>query len=264
METTEPETTATPNNSSNNVPQVSPRSDELQQKKTLKKRNIGLVNQELLKLIARGSAIICEILRLKDFIPEPYSNPAEEKLYKDIIFDFSIFNVGKLDAFEQKLRTNQELFDKDEDFRENYIELIERFFSLFDSIYQYITDWKTLIEQVKTGKFVQHTIDTILSHKDIRPLFCESVFSAGVMLLLVDRLIPGPIREKLIVSYYRYKGQSTIPNFQEIYKLFAQTGYVPPTSFSNPKDETRPKKYPVDYFKRCNLYSSIKKLWVQF
>ena len=257
METTEPETTATPNNSSNNVPQVSPRSDELQQKKTLKKRNIGLVNQELLKLIARGSAIICEILRLKDFIPEPYSNPAEEKLYKDIIFDFSIFNVGKLDAFEQKLRTNQELFDKDEDFRENYIELIERFFSLFDSIYQYITDWKTLIEQVKTGKFVQHTIDTILSHKDIRPLFCESVFSAGVMLLLVDRLIPGPIREKLIVSYYRYKGQSTIPNFQEIYKLFAQTGYVPPTSFSNPKDETRPKKYPVDYFKRCNLYSSI-------
>lgn len=61
------------------------------------------------------------------------------------------------------------------------------------------------------------------------------------MLLLVDRLIPGPTREKLIVSYYRYKGQSTIPHFQEIYKLFASTGYFPPTSFSEPKDETRPK-----------------------
>ena len=77
------------------------------------------------------------------------------------------------------------------------------------------------------------------------------------MLLLVDRLIPGPVREKLIVSYYRYKGQSTIPHFQEIYKLFGQTGYKPPTSFSNPKDEIRPKKYPVDYFKRCNLYTEI-------
>ena len=257
MESLEQEIATTPNNSSNNVPQLSPNQDSLQIKKTMKKRNIGLCNQELLKLIARGSAIICEILRLKDFIPEPYSNPNEEKLYKDIIFDFSIFNFGKLDAFEQKLRANQELFDKDEDFRENYIELIERFYSLFDSIYQYITDWKTLVEQVSRGKFVQHTIDTILSHKELRPLFCESVFSAGVMLLLVDRLIPGAMREKLIVSYYRYKGQSTIPHFQDIYELFAQTGYMPPSSFSNPKDEIRPKKYPVDYFKRCKLNTSI-------
>ena len=259
MESTEPEitTSTTPNTSSNNVPQVSPKPEEFQPKKSLRKHNMGLVNQELLKLVARGSAIICEILRLKDFIPEPYSNPAEEKAYSDIIFDFSLFNMNKLDLFESKLRANQDLFDKDEDFRENYIELIERFYSLFDSIYQYVTDWKTFVGQVKTGKFVQHTIDTILNHKDIRPLFCESVFSAGVMLLLVDRLIPGPVREKLIVSYYRYKGQSTIPHFQEIYKLFGQTGYKPPTSFSNPKDEIRPKKYPVDYFKRCNLYTEI-------
>ncbi len=254
METVESETTTTPNNSSNNVVQVTSQGeDNSLLKKSMKKRNLGLCNQELLQLIARGSAIICEILRLKDYIPEAYSNPIEEKQYKDIIFDFSIFNYGKLDAFETKLRTNQELFDKDEDFRENNIELIERFYSLFDSIYQYITDWTTFTTQVKQGKFVQHTIDTILTHKDLRPLFCESVFSAGVMLLLIDRLIPGPIREKIIVSYYRYKGQSTIPHFQDIYELFAQTGYVPPTSFSNPKDEVRPKKYPVDYFKRCKL-----------
>ena len=254
MESNEPEQNVTPNNSSNNVPQVGERQEEgFQPKKSLKKRNLGYCNQELLKLIARGSAIICEILRLKDFIPEPYSNPAEEKQYKDIIFDFSIFNNGNIDAFEEKLRTNQDLFDKDEDFRENYIELIERFYSLFDSIYQYITDWKTFVDQVNSGKFVQHTIDTILSHKELRPLFCESVFSAGVMLLLVDRLIPGAIREKLIVSYYRYKGQSTIPHFQDIFELFAKSGYIPPTSFSNPYDEKRPKKYPVDYFKRCKL-----------
>ena len=244
--------------SSNNMPQISSKTDDSSMpKKSMKKRNLGLINQELLKLVSRGSAIICEILRLKDFIPEPYSNPQEEKLYKDIIYDFSIFNQGKLDAFEEKLRTNQELFDKDEDFRENYIELIERFYSLFDSIYQYITDWKIFIGQVKNGKFIQHTIDTILSHKEIRPVFVESVFSAGVMLLLVDKLIPGPMREKLIVSYYRYKGQSTIPNFQEIFKLFAQTGYFPPTSFSNPKDEVKPKKYPIEYFKRCKLETSL-------
>ena len=226
-------------------------------KKTMRKKNIGLINQEILKLVARGSAVICEILRLKDYIPEPYSNKNEEKLYKDIIFDFSIFKQDSFDKFETRLKADQELLDKDEDFRINNIEIIERFFALFDSIYQYITDWKTFIDQINQGKFVQHTVDTILTNKDLRPLFCESVFSAGVMLLLVDRLIPGPIREKLIVSYYRYKGQSTIPHFQDIFKLFANTGYYPPTSFSDPKDEIKPKKYPVDYFKRCELNVEI-------
>jgi WASH complex subunit strumpellin len=258
METVESEVTPGQNDSSNNVIQMTPnQEDSSKMKRSMKKRNMGLCNQEILKLIARGSAIICEILRLKDFIPEPYINPNEEKLYKDIIFDFNIFTYGKLDAFENKLRGNQELFDKDDDFRDNNIELIERFYSLFDSIYQYITDWKTFVSQVNQGHFIQHTIDTILAHKELRPLFCESVFSAGVMLLLVDRLIPGIPREKLIVSYYRYKGQSTIPHFKDIFNLFGRTGYFPPTSFSNPKDEIRPKKYPTDYFKRCNLNKDI-------
>ena len=81
-------------NSSNSIPQISQKQEEYQ-KKGMKKRNVSLLNQELLKLVSRGSAIICEILRLKDFIPEPYSNPSEEKLYKDIIHDFTIFNMGK-------------------------------------------------------------------------------------------------------------------------------------------------------------------------
>ena len=227
---------------------------ERDRKKTTRRKNIGLINQEILKLVARGSAIICEILRLKDYIPEPYSNKNEEKLYKDIIFDFSIFKEqNSFDKFETRLKADPELLDKDEDFRVNNIEIIERFFSLFDSIYQYITDWKTFIDQINQLKFVQHTVDTILTSKELRPLFCESIFSAGVMLLLVDRLIPGPTREKLIISYYRYKGKTTIPHFQDIFELFANTGYSPPTSFSDPKDEIRPKKYPVDYFKRCKL-----------
>ena len=71
---------------------------ERDRKKTMKKKNIGLCNQELLKLVARGSAVICEILRLKDYIPEPYSNKNEEKQYKDIIYDFSI--ISKPDALD--------------------------------------------------------------------------------------------------------------------------------------------------------------------
>ena len=219
-----------------------------------KKKAIGLINHDMIKLVARGSAIIAEILRLKDYIPEPYSNPAEEKANKDIIIDFTYFKTGKSDQFDDKIRANTELNTKDEDFRENNIEVIERFYSLLSSIYQYITDWKTFISQISQGKYVQYTISNIVVNKELRHIFCESVFSAGVMLLLVDRLIPGQIREKLMVSYYRYKGQTTIPHFKEMAELFKVTGYTPsPKKPNDGKNEIRPSKYPVDYFARCGF-----------
>ena len=222
--------------------------------KTKKKKAIGLINHDMLKLVARGSAIIAEILRLKDYIPESYSNPAEEKANKDIIIDLTYFKTGKSDQFEDKIKASVELSTKDEDFRENNIEIIERFYSLLYSIYQYITDWKTFVNQINQGKYVQYTIANIVVNKELRHIFCESVFSAGVMLLLVDRLIPGPIREKLMVSYYRYKGQTTIPHFKEMAELFKVTGYQPSKIGPNcGKDEVRPSKYPVEYFARCGF-----------
>ena len=232
-------------------------SSEKDLKKSMRRRNIDTCNEELLKLVARGSAVICEILRLKDYIPEPFSNKAEEKTYKDIIYDYSLLKGNNLAKFDDKLKSDDELSERDEDFRLNNNDVISRFFSLFLSIYQYVEDWKTFVKQVNEGKFVQHTIDTILANKNIRPLFCESVFSVGIMLLLVDKLIPGPVREKLIMSYYRYNGLSTIPHFNEIYKLFERTGYLPPAPITDEKEEKRPPKYPVDYFKRCDLDTSI-------
>ena len=46
-------------------------------KRQKRSQNIDLCAQEILKLVARGSAVICEILRLKDYIPEPF--PFETK-----------------------------------------------------------------------------------------------------------------------------------------------------------------------------------------
>ena len=232
-------------------------SSEKDLKKSFRKKNIDNCNEELLKLVARGSAVICEILRLKDYIPEPFYNKAEEKNYKDIIFDYSLLKGNNLANFDEKSKSDDELAEKDEDFRLNNNDVISRFFSLFLSIYQYVEDWKTFVKQVNEGKFVQHTIDTILANKNIRALFCESVFSIGIMLLLVDRLIPGPVREKLIMSYYRYNGDTTIPHFNEIFKLFERTGYLPPAPITDEKEEKRPQNYPLDYFKRCDLDVSI-------
>lgn len=57
------------------------------------------------------------------------------------------------------------------------------------------------------------------------------------MLLLMDKLIPGPIRERIIIAYYRYKGGfSAITNINEVCKLFKATGYLP-ASFTGGKEE---------------------------
>lgn len=65
---------------------------------------------------------------------------------------------------------------------------------------------------------------------------------------MLDRLIPAYSRERILVSYYRYKGQSSIENVKDIFLLCRNTGYDPNGVF--------PKKYPVKYFERFGLNKS--------
>ena len=43
---------------------------------------------------------------------------------------------------------------------------------------------------------------------DGKQLLSEAVYLYGVMLLLLDQKIEGVIRERMIVSYMRYQGES--------------------------------------------------------
>ncbi|MCQ2816146.1 MAG: hypothetical protein MJ252_02660 [archaeon] len=225
-----------------------------QEVKPKKKKEIGEINRDMLVLASRGSAIVAEILRLKDYIPDIFTDPAEEKIYSDIIFDFKFFDRSNRTKYEEKIFKDQNLRQLDEDFRENNLDIIERFFQLFASIYQYITDWEKFVGQIKNHKYVQGELTNILANKDIRHIFSECIFHAGVMLLLLDKLIPGPIREKIIVFYYRYKGGETITNIQGINNLFRDTKYSSvPGAPNNCKDEKRPSKYPTEYFARTNF-----------
>lgn len=67
----------------------------------------------------------------------------------------------------------------------------------------------------------------------------------GVQLLLLDWIIPAYSREWLIISFYWYKGQSSIEFINEIVKMCWRTGYE--------DGKPIPEKYPMDYFKRMPL-----------
>ena len=86
------------------------------------------------------------------------------------------------------------------------------------------------------------------------------------MLMLMDNFMIGSVREKIIISYYRYKGgQSAIQNINEVCKLCKNTGYLP--SQFNGGIAKRPTNYPEEFFARFTIdrnYSSFITLYHNF
>lgn len=167
----------------------------------------------------------------------------KNKIYDKVIFDCTY--IDKAEDYEDEIQNTVELIELDESFRESYIDIIERFYQLFTSINHYYNDFIKYLDNVRAGFFLEYTMESILLHRDGKQLLCELVYNFGVMLLLLDRLIPAYSRERILVSYYRYKGQSSIENVKDIFLLCKNSGYSPNAAF--------PKGYPVKYFERFGL-----------
>lgn len=46
-----------------------------------------------------------------------------------------------------------------EEFRETHIDILKRFYLMFESVFRYATDLVSFCEQVKDGIYVSHTIE---------------------------------------------------------------------------------------------------------
>ncbi|CAN7947466.1 unnamed protein product, partial [Ixodes pacificus] len=141
-----------------------------------------------------------------------------------------------------------QLQDRDEEFRENYIEILTRFYLAFESIHKYTVDLNRFLEDLDEGIYIQQTIESVLTNEDGKQLMCEALFLCGVILLVVDQKIEGIVRERMLVSYYRYRQVSSDEsNFDDVCKLLRGTG------FSSAPGAKRPANYPDDYFQRVPL-----------
>jgi len=149
--------------------------------------------------------------------------------------------------------TQQELLDLDEDFKASHMPILERFFLLFSNIHKYVKDVQDFFKNVEEGVvFINHTIEKCISNQDGIQLFSEAVYLYGVMLLLMDIHIPGDVRERMLMSYYRYKGAGDIENIDSICTLCRDTSF-------RIDSKKNPKQYPVKYFKRFRFKESIVK-----
>ena len=75
---------------------------------------------------------------------------------------------------------------------------------MFESIYNYYQLVITYLQDINEGKFIEFTLDVILSDAEGKVLLIECIYHYGVMLLLLDRLFPSIARERIISCYIRY------------------------------------------------------------
>ncbi|XP_076661736.1 WASH complex subunit strump [Halictus rubicundus] len=211
----------------------------------------NICGQNLLRLVSRGNAIIAELMRLKDYVPPVFSLDSKQIIqkYGSIIIDFAYFKSANV--YEQKIETDPVLQETDEDLRNNYSDIISRFYLAFESIHKYVTDLNTYVDELGDGIYIHQSIDSIMLNEEGRQLMCEAIYLYGVMLLLVDYHFEGCIRERLLVSYYRYNAQrSSSTSVDDICMLLRSTGF---SKNSNKK----PTNYPEEYFKRIVLNESL-------
>lgn len=112
------------------------------------------------------------------------------------------------------------MIELDSEFRENHLEILKRFYLLFESIYKYIKDFRHYLSDLDAGVFIQltlevqllpiilkylHILQIILLNEEGKQLLAEALYLYGVMLTLLDNRIEGPVRERMLISYFRYK-----------------------------------------------------------
>lgn len=173
----------------------------------------------------------------------------EQRKYEKILFDMNyLLDPDFMDKCNDRIQGSIDLIEIDEQFKESYLDIIERFYALFESIHQYYLEIKEFIERVETGYFMEYNLESIILEKEGKRLLIEAISNYGIMLLLLDRLVPSIARERLVVCYVRYKSASESDLTQQVARMCRGTG----ASFKKDKHMI-PMKYPIDYFGRFKL-----------
>ncbi|XP_011504242.1 PREDICTED: WASH complex subunit strumpellin [Ceratosolen solmsi marchali] len=207
--------------------------------------------QNLLRLVARGNAIIAELMRLKDYIPPVYRLDSKHYVqkYSAIITDFVYFKAAN--SYEQKIENDAVLQELDEKLRDNYSEILSRFYLGFESIHKYVTDLNSYIDELEDETYIQQSTESLMLNEEGKQLICEAIYLYGIMLLIADCYFDGRIRERLLVSYYRYNAQrASSTRVDDVCMLLRSTGFIK-GSFK------RPQNYPEAYFQRVPINESL-------
>lgn len=66
--------------------------------------------------------------------------------------------------------------DLDDELRENYLELITRFYLAFESTHQYCSDLKHFVEELNSGYYIQQTLESVLQDQEGKQLMVHFIY----------------------------------------------------------------------------------------
>lgn len=207
--------------------------------------------QNLLRLVSRGNAVIAELMCLKDYIPSVYrlDSKIHVQKYSLILMDFAYFKTTNL--YEERIEKDFNLQSLDEELRNSYSPILLRFYLAFESIHKYITELNAFVDELEEGIYIQQSVESVMLNEEGKQLMCESIYLYGIMLLLVDFYFEGPIRERLLVSYYRYNAHSSSSTrVDDVCMLLRSTGFVKSPG-------KRVSNYPELFFQRVSINSTL-------
>ncbi|XP_043465727.1 WASH complex subunit 5 isoform X3 [Leptopilina heterotoma] len=163
--------------------------------------------------------------------------------------DFAYFKSTNL--YEERIEKDFNLQSLDEELRNSYSHILLRFYLAFESIHKYITELNAFVDELEEGSYIQQSVESVMLNEEGKQLMCEAIYLYGIMLLLVDFYFEGPIRERLLVSYYRYNAHSSSSTrVDDVCMLLRSTGFVKSPG-------KRVPNYPESFFQRVSINSSL-------
>lgn len=201
-----------------------------------------------LKIVAKGQAIIAELLRLAKFTPDAFIDPVGAGV-GEVVFDLRYLDRSNQDECDRRISASETLLDMDASFLDTHFAFCERVYNLFRTIRQYSKDVSSFVNELNDGIFVQQTLESVLLIQPGRELLSEMTYIYGVMLLLLDYHFEGPVRERLLVAYFRKSGEAS-EVFDSVCQLCRRTGY-------SRRSSVRPADWPEALFARAPLPTSF-------
>lgn len=161
-----------------------------------------------------------------------------------------------MEALEKKIENDEHLSELDEFIRESYSKILLRFYLAFESVYEYGANLNSFVNDLNEGVYIQTTLDSIFQDEEGRQLICESLYLYAVMLIVLDVFIPGEVRERLLIGYYRYHSQNSDSSIDDVCKFCRSTGYNPQntaTTITHFQPSCSSAGYPENFFERIPI-----------
>ena len=123
------------------------------------------------------------------------------------------------------------------------------------AIITYYESLRNFVEEIQRGVFIQFSLENMFQVVEGKQLISEAFYLFGVMLLLMDRIIPGSVRERIIVFYYRNKGGENIHRINETKRLCTDSGFR--VEQETNLELERPEFYPEELFEPFPLDQEV-------